>query len=106
MKKDLLIPQWIKGHGYYTCAMTYKYGYNSYLIKGNLHVGLNGRSTAFINFERLCTNYDNIRFGFKAGKHFKGKNASHSARAWFRYMANNCPDYVQATEMRATLQGE
>lgn len=71
---------------------------NKFLFEGMLLVAYLGRGTACVTFERWCLNYTNYRFGFEMTKHFRGHNASHSARAWFRYMLKNCPEFVSMIE--------
>lgn len=71
---------------------------NRYLFKGMLLVAHLGRGTACVTFERWRLFYANYRYGFEMTKHFKGHNASHSARAWFRYMLKNCPEFVSMIE--------
>lgn len=74
---------------------------NRWLFKGILEVANKGRGTARIVLERWCSNfYGNYRFGFRMIKNFKGHNASHSARAWFRHMKSEkyCPEFLSMLE--------
>lgn len=87
-----------RGWKLYECSQVVNDRYNKYLIEGELEVGVNGRNTAYITFRRWCINFDNYKFGFRMSKHFKGHNASHQARAWFRYLFSNCPNYVKEME--------
>lgn len=79
------------GYKMYLCKRKKEVGYNKYLIEGQLIVAVNGRNTAFVKFYQWCLNYTNMRFGFSLSNHFDGHNASHKARAWFRFMVKNMP---------------
>ena len=95
-----LIHKYPGGHKHYYCRLHKTVRSNDYLIEGRLSVAHIGRNTAFVIFRGLCINFTNIRFGFRMSKHFEGHNASHKARAWFRYMYNNYPDHVDYVEFR------
>lgn len=84
--------KYLRGHKVYKCSFPINIYPNKFLIRGELSVALNGRKTAFIQLEKWCTNFTNYKFGFYLYKHFSGHNASHSARAWFKYLVNNLPN--------------
>ncbi len=86
------------GGKFYECEKTINIRTNEFLFRGVLLVANLGRGTACVTLERWCLRYNNYRFGFQMIKHFKGHNASHSARAWFRRIIRNCPDYVSMVE--------
>ena len=83
-----------RGHKFYWWDKKFKEKHYKFWIVGNLIVAHLGRKTAYCIFECRYTHFTDYWFGYRIGKHFKGHNASHKARAWFRYMLNNRPNNV------------
>ena len=91
-----------RGCKFYECEKNINIRSNEFLFKGLLLVAHAGIGTACVTLERWYLRYNNYRFGFQMIKHYKGHNASHSARAWFRRMIRNCPDFVSMIEEEVT----
>lgn len=94
--------KYARGSKVYECEKNINIRSNEFLFKGLLLVAHAGRGTACVTLERWYLRYNNYRFGFQMIKHFKGHNASHGARAWFRRMIRNCPDFISMIEEEIT----